>query len=163
MNTTLTKPDSAMRLTDILKPDCVKVPLQATDKQSAINELADLLTAQCGLSCNEDLRTAIWQREQTRTTGIGHGIGIPHGKCAGVDELRMAIGKADTPIEFGAIDGKPVTLILLLASPQDQTGPHIQALARISRLLTDEQFRADLLACDDAASMYDLIAQRDQS
>src|SRR5690606_991284 len=129
---------SPMRLTDILQSDCVKVPLVAEAKETAIYELVDLLVSQTGIGGADDLKKAVWQRETTRTTGIGHGIGIPHGKSAGVDRLRMAIGKPVKPIEFRAIDGRPVDLIILLASPADQTGPHIQALAKISRLLTDE-------------------------
>ena len=150
-----------MRLTDILQPDCVKVPLEATEKQAAIFELAELLAAHTPIDDVESLKQAIWKREQTRTTGIGHGIGIPHGKTAGVDRLRMAIGRVSEPIDFGAIDGRPVDLIILLASPQDQTGPHIQALARISRMLTEEQLRHGLKTAEDAESVYQLIADHE--
>jgi 16S rRNA (cytosine967-C5)-methyltransferase len=87
------------------------------------------------------LKEAVWTREQTRTTGIGHGLAIPHGKCAGLSGLAMAIGKPAEPMDFEAIDGKPVRLIVLLASPPDRTSDHIQALARVSRLMTLEAFR----------------------
>jgi len=80
-------------------------------------------------------------RERTRSTGIGSGIAIPHGKCKAVRGLVMAIGIAHEPIDFVSIDGKLVTIILLLVSPADQTGPHIQALAQISRLMLDEKFQ----------------------
>ena len=73
----------------------------------------------------------------------------------------MAIGRADPPIEFGSIDGKPVTLIFLLASPEDQTGPHIQALAKISRLLTDADFRDRLGAAGNGDELYTLIRDRE--
>jgi mannitol/fructose-specific phosphotransferase system IIA component (Ntr-type) len=148
-----------MRLTDILQPDCVKVPLEAQEKQQAIYELADLLAAKTGITAVEDLKRAVWQRENTRTTGIGHGIGIPHGKCGGCDRLRMAVGIPREPIEFGAIDDKPVTLIILLASPLDQTGPHIQALAKISRMLTDEQLRGALKRATTAEELYQQIVE----
>lgn len=150
-----------MRLTDILQPDCVKVPLDATDKQSAINELVDLLAARANLRHSAELKAAVWQREQMRTTGIGCGVAIPHGKSAGCDTLRMAVGKTDTPLEFGAIDGKPVHLVILLASPPGQTGPHIQALASISRILTDEDFRAALRQAASAEELYRLIAEQE--
>ncbi len=154
-----------MRLTDILQPDCIRVPLASTDKQSAIFELADLLCAHTPIEDPEELKQAVWARETTRTTGIGHGIGIPHGKCDGVDKLRMAIGTTPPDsegIEFGSIDKKPVDLVILLASPLDQTGPHIQALAKISRMLTDAVIRTQLKQAPDAQTLYDMIVQHEK-
>jgi len=150
-----------MQLTDILQPECVKVPLEAADKHAAIDELVDVLCDGTGIENRDELKAAVWAREQTRTTGIGHGIGIPHGKCAGVEKLVMAVGRTKQPIEFGAIDRKPVELIFLLASPIDQTGPHIQALAMISRLLTAADLRGAIRDCKDAESLYKLLAERE--
>lgn len=151
-----------MRLTDILQPDCAKVPLDADSKEQAIYELVELLTSKTGITAVDELKRAVWQRETTRTTGIGHGIGIPHGKAAGVDRLRMAIGRPRQPIEFRAIDGRPVDLIILLASPLDQTGPHIQALAKISRMLTDETLRGAMKNADTGEQLYRLIADHEK-
>ena len=150
-----------MRLTEILQPECIKVPLASETKQDAIYELVDVLTNAVGMADQEELRQAVWKREQTRTTGIGHSIAVPHGKVAGCDHLCMALGKAAQPIEFGAIDGKPVALIFLLASPVDQTGPHIQALAHISHLLTDGEFRAEILGATTPQEMYEIISQQE--
>ncbi len=150
-----------MRLTDILQPDCVKVPLETGDKQACIFELIDLLVDHTDVQDAEGLKQAVWQRELTRTTGIGHGIGIPHGKAAGCDELRIAIGRPAEPLEFGAIDNKPVNLIILLASPLDKTGPHIQALAKISRLLVSEDLRDALQEVDSSQALYDLLVQHE--
>ena len=133
-----------MRLTEILSPECIKVPLAATDKSAAILEMVDLLDASGKLIDRELMRQAALEREATRTTGIGNGLAIPHGKCAAVADLVMAIGKPAQPIDFDSIDGKPVTLVIFLASPPDKTGPHIQALARISRLMTDPKFRQSI-------------------
>jgi len=150
-----------MRLTDILSPGCVKVPLASKTKQAAIFELVDLMAEQTGIGEPDDLKQAVWQREQTRTTGIGHGIAIPHGKAAGCSELRMAVGVSPTPIEFEAIDRKPVSVILLLTSPIDETGSHIQALARISRMLTDDDLRAQVRESPDADTLYQIIAEHE--
>ena len=152
---------ATMRITDILQPACVKVPLAATTKQDAIFELVDLLAASGAVSSADQLKQAVWQREQTRTTGIGHGIAIPHGKVTGCARLVMAIGKAAAPIDFDAIDRKPVDLIILLASPVDQTGPHIQALARISRLLTDEPFRLAMRSATSSEDLFKLIQEHE--
>ena len=150
-----------MRLTEILQPRCVKVPLQATAKQEAIFELIDLLAQSEGLPNAQQLKEAVWQRETARTTGIGHGIAIPHGKAPGLARLSMAIGLTGQPLDFGAIDGKPVSIIILLASPPDQTGPHIQALARISRMLTDDRFRAAMKQSTSAEAVYKLISDHE--
>ncbi len=146
-----------MQLSEILQAQCVKVPLDASVKQDAIRELVDLLCDRMGIADPQELMDAVWQREQTRTTGIGHGVAIPHGKSARCQKLCMAVAKPPTPIEFGSIDGRPVDLIFLLISPLDQTGPHIQALATISRMLTDETLRAGLKRSASAQEVYDLI------
>ncbi|MBI1367274.1 MAG: PTS sugar transporter subunit IIA [Planctomycetes bacterium] len=148
-----------MRLTDIIKLDCIAVPLSATDKQGAIFELVELLAKQGRIADPEALKKAVWEREVTRTTGIGHGLAIPHGKAECCDRLVMAIGKTAEPIEFNAIDHRPVRLIFLLASPPAQTGAHIQALAAISRLMTKDEFRAAMLTAPDAARIHELITQ----
>jgi fructose-specific phosphotransferase system IIA component len=150
-----------MRLTDILQPACIKVPLDANVKQDAIFELIDLLATCAKIDQPQQLKDAVWQRETARTTGIGHGIAIPHGKSPGTTRLSMAIGLAREPIEFAAIDGKPVQVVILLASPPEQTGPHIQALARISRMLTDDRFRASIKAAPSAAEVYRLITEQE--
>jgi len=147
-----------MRLTEILAPDCIKAPMAATDKTEAITEMVDLLDAAGKLTDRDLMRRAALEREATRTTGIGNGLAIPHGKCAAVADLVMAVGKPRQPIDFESIDGKPVTVVIFLASPPDKTGPHIQALARISRLMTDPKFRAALEKTADARGIYDLFA-----
>jgi len=150
-----------MRLTDILKPGCVRVPLAATAKKEAIFELIDVLAACQNIGPADQLKDAVWQRESTRTTGIGHGIAIPHGKSAGCTHLSMAIGLTSQPLEFGAIDGRPVQIIILLASPPDQTTAHIHALARISRMLTDDNFRNAIKSAPSSEEVYKLISERD--
>ena len=150
-----------MNLVDILSPECVKVPLTATDKRGVIEELVGMLAAVGRVSDPAALRDAVWSREQTRTTGIGHGLAIPHGKCAGMSGLAMAVGKPADPLDFEAIDSKPVRLVVLLASPPDKTSDHIQALARISRLMTVEDFRTQIYAAQTAQEVFDLIKARD--
>ena len=150
-----------MRLTEILKPQDIKVPLQATHKNDAIAELVNLLAANGRIKDSGNVLSAVLDREATRTTGIGNGLAIPHGKCPGTDQLVMAIGKPATPIDFQAIDGRPVSIIWLLASPPDKTGPHIQALARISRLMTIDKFRQAIAAAQSPQEIYDLIEKQE--
>jgi len=150
-----------MILTQILQPNCVKVPVESKEKEAVIRELVDLLAAN-GLVNNRDAALeAVLLRERTRSTGTGAGIAIPHGKCNAVKELVMAIGIAREPIEFESVDGKPVRIIVLLISPLDQTGPHIQALARISRVMLDEEFRQKLQNASSAEEVYELLSSKE--
>ncbi len=146
-----------MRLLDILHLQCVKVPLASTTKKEAINELADLLSQVHGITDPEGLKTAIWQRENARSTGIGYGIAIPHGKVPGLGSLRMAIGIAPQPIDYGSLDKKPVEIIILLVSSAEQTAAHIQALAKISRMLTDEALRTGLKTASSADALHQMV------
>jgi fructose-specific phosphotransferase system IIA component len=152
-----------MRLTDILKPTNIKLPLESTSKSAAIGELVNLLQANGEVTDAKKVLDSVLEREATRTTGIGNGLAIPHGKCAGVDHLVMAIGRPAAPIDFQAIDGRPVNLIWLLASPPDKTGPHIHALARISRLMTMDKFRSALANAKSGQEIFDIIVQQENA
>lgn len=151
-----------MRLTEILKPANIKVPLTAKTKVEAITEMIDLLNANGELTDPKKVLDAVLDREATRTTGIGNGLAIPHGKCAGTNHLVMAIGKPAAPIEFQAIDGRPVTILWMLASPPEMTSPHIQALARISRLMTVDKFRAAMNSANSADELYNLVVEQEK-
>ncbi|MHC4655067.1 MAG: PTS sugar transporter subunit IIA [Planctomycetota bacterium] len=150
-----------MLLTQILQLNCVKAPLEGKDKESVIRELVELLDGN-GLLLDKDVvLDAVFTREQTRSTGIGSGIAIPHGKCKAVKELVMALGVAGESIDFKSVDGQPVTIVILLVSPADQTGPHIQALARISRLMLDEQFRKSIERATSAEETFELLNNKE--
>jgi len=152
-----------MRLTEILKPQNILTPMSATTKNQAIGELVALLAKNGEIQDANSVLNAVLEREMTRTTGIGNGLAIPHGKCSGTSQLVMAIGKLTTPIDFQAIDGRPVNLIWLLTSPPDKTGPHIHALARISRLMTSDKFRQALTQAKSAQEIYDVIVQQENA
>ncbi|MGF1635231.1 MAG: PTS sugar transporter subunit IIA [Phycisphaerae bacterium] len=150
-----------MRLTEILKPQNIRMPLAATSKNEAIGELVDLLAANGEIKDAKKVLAAVLEREQTRTTGIGNGLAIPHGKTVGTDHLVMAIGKPAEPLDFQAIDGRPVSIIWLLSSPPDKTGPHISALARISRMMIMEEFRQQVYDADSAHKIYQIIVDQE--
>ncbi len=150
-----------MILTQILQPTCVKVPLEGKDKDAVITELVGLLDRNKLIQNSQTVLDAVFTRERTRSTGIGSGIAIPHGKCNAVKELVMALGVTETPIDFESVDGKPVSIVILLVSPLDQTGPHIQALARISRLMLDAEFKAALEKATSSEAAYELLSERE--
>jgi len=150
-----------MILSQILRLSCVKVPLEGRDKHSVITELVNMLDTSGSLLNKEVALQSVLAREQTKSTGIGSGIAIPHGKCTAVRELVMAIGIAGRPIDFDSVDGKPVSIVILLISPLDQTGPHIQALAKISRLMLDEAFRSRLCKARSAQEVCELLSNKE--
>jgi len=150
-----------MLLTQILHRDCVKVPIENKDKEDVIIELIDLLDAKGFFTDKQAVIDAVLSRERTQSTGTGAGIAIPHGKSSATKELVMAIGIAGEPIEFDSIDGKPVKILFLLVSPTTQTGMHIQALAAISRLILNEEFRAKLENASTADEVYELFYEGD--
>src|SRR6187455_3147423 len=145
-----------MRLSELLKPANIKLPLEGKTKSECISELVNLLAENKEIQNPKAVLDSVLDREATRTTGIGNGLAIPHGKCAGTNDLVMAIGKAATPIDFQAIDGRPVTIIWMLSSPPEKTSPHIHALARISRLMTIDKFRHALMNAKSAQEAFDI-------
>lgn len=148
-----------MDITDILSPNAVKVPLVSTDKRAVIDELIDLLDAQGVIADPDTLKQVVWEREQQRSTGIGEGLAIPHGKSNCTTELVMAVGRPAEPIDFEAVDGKPVELVVLLASPPNKTSEHIQALGKISRLMSNTELREQVYAAVSAEAMYALFEE----
>jgi fructose-specific phosphotransferase system IIA component len=152
-----------MLLADILQSNHVKVPLAAIDKTTAIKELVELLAKTGDIQDVPRVLDSVLQREATRTTGVGYGLAIPHSKCPAATHLTMAVGKPVEPIDFQSIDGQPVFLIVLLVSPPKETGAHIQALAKISRLMTLESFRSNLRQCPTSQAVYDAIVAQEKN
>lgn len=148
-----------MKITEILQLSCVCMPLRSAEKTAAITELVDLLHEDGRLEDRDDVLRAVLEREKTRSTGIGLGLAVPHGKSHGCRSLAMAVGKPPDPMPFDAVDARPCDFIVLLTSPADETGPHIQALASISRLWQKESFRQAVAKAKTPDELYDAIAQ----
>ena len=144
-------------ITDILQADCLRVPLATSEKTAVIAELVDLLHSKGYFTDRNTVLDAVLAREQTRSTGIGLGLAVPHGKTHACKSLIMALGKPVLPIDFDSADERPVDLVVLLVSPADQTGPHIQALAHVSRLWQTESFRRATAQASSAEELYELI------
>ena len=146
-----------MTVSEILDPQCVVVPLQAANKREAIDALVDALGTAGRVTDTAAVKKAVWEREQQRSTGIGEGLAIPHGKSTSARALTMAIGKPKDAIEFGSIDRKPVRMIILLVSPTDRIAEHIQALGKVSRLMTNQQFRTACYEATNPTDLYELF------
>ncbi|MBT5136536.1 MAG: PTS sugar transporter subunit IIA [Phycisphaerae bacterium] len=148
-----------MNLLDLLNEKTMIAPLQATEKQGAICELIEVLASHNLISDADAICQVVWERELQRTTGIGEGLAIPHGRCDKLDSMVMAMGRPATPIDFASPDKRPVELIILLVSPTENTSDHIQALGRISRLMVDRSFREASYATEDSKTLFDLFKE----
>ena len=144
-----------MNLLDHLQLDTTRVFLESTNRQGAIGELVDALSSVGSISDADAIKQLVWERELQRTTGIGEGLAIPHGRCDKLTDLVMAMGRPATPIDFASPDKRPVELVILLISPSDNTADHIQALGRISRLMVDRTFREAAYATETPTELFD--------
>ena len=151
-----------MKISDIL-PDALVLPsLQGQNKEAVVRELAEHMAA-VHLEINPDrLVEVLWERERLGSTAIGDGIAIPHGKLPGLHEVLGAFGRHLKGVDFQSLDGGPTHLFFLLVAPEDSVGQHLKALARVSRLLKDREFRARLLAAPDQAELYRIIREEDE-
>jgi mannitol/fructose-specific phosphotransferase system IIA component (Ntr-type) len=136
-------------LTELLTIERIRIPLQSGTKDELLRELVTVVTPPSGGGRDEVLR-AVREREAVLSTGIGHGVAIPHGKSAAVTELLMAAGRSAAPVDFEALDGQPVSLFFLLVGPESAAGPHIKALSRISRLVRRDDVRERLVGAQNA-------------
>jgi PTS system nitrogen regulatory IIA component len=130
-----------MRLSELLNDQSINLSLQARDKESSIKELVQLLEAAHGVNTRGEILSKVLQRESMMSTGIGNGVAIPHGKTRLLDHLLAACGVSPAGIDFDTMDGEPASLFILLVSPESLRGPHVKALANVSRLLKEESVR----------------------
>jgi PTS system nitrogen regulatory IIA component len=147
-----------VHLSELLRPERIRIPLEAGSKDTLLRELVHVMVAGEGIDEEEVLR-AVRERETVLSTGIGHGVAIPHGKSSAVPELRMAAGRTAAPIEFDALDGQPVALFFLLVGPETAAGPHIKALSRIARIIRRDDVRDRLIAARDATEFLDALRE----
>ena len=147
---------SQLLLADLLSPDRVVIPLESTEKLDLIGELcAYLATVNAASEEEEEIRAAVLKREAVLSTGIGGGIAIPHGKSEAFGDLVLVAGVTREPVDFDALDARPVRLILLLVGPESAAGLHIEVLSRITRILRSRRVRDRLIA---AASPDDFLS-----
>lgn len=147
-----------MRLSDLLTPSRIRVPLQATSKEGVLRELVELLLAGDGDQAEEVLG-AILERERQFPTGIGYGVAVPHGRTPALSSLALVAGTTAAPVAYETIDGEPVRLFFLLAGPESLAGAHVKALSRISRLVRREPVRARLLRARTPEEFYRTLCE----
>lgn len=152
---------SVMRISEFLSPEAVIAELSSSSKHGVLAELCNPLAAsQPGLKA-ERVVEVLEQREKLGSTGIGEGVAIPHGKMADLSRLVASFGVSRAGVNFDAIDGKSTHLFFALLAPENSAGIHLKALARISRLFKNPQFRDSILAAKNTSEIYGLITAED--
>lgn len=153
-----------MKITDFLREKAISVDLLSKDKEGVIRELVQLLVkaGEIKPADEEKIVPVLLARESLGSTGIGQGVGIPHGKSNGVRQLVGAFGISRRGVNFDSLDGETVQIFFLLLAPEDSAGPHLKALARISRLLKDRYFRDSLKEAKEEKQVIRIIQQEDQ-
>lgn len=145
-----------MEISDLLRPEGVIAQLKATSKKQALQELAGHAAGLTGLG-ERLLFDTLMERERLGTTGVGHGIAIPHGKIGDLGRLCGLFARLDEAVDFAAIDEVPVDLIFVLLAPEGAGADHLKALARVSRLLRDRTMCEKLRGTDNPDALYALL------
>lgn len=150
-----------MKIVDFLRKDNCIASLESSDKSSVLKELTSTLVSSGDVSDGEAILEALSERERLGSTGIGEQVAIPHAKVKEVNELVAAFGKSDAGVEYAAVDDRPVRWIFLLLASENNTGAHLKALARISRLLKSDTLRSQIDKAKTADEIYKAIEEED--
>jgi len=150
-----------MKLLDVMNRETIIADLASTDKKGILEEMAEPAAKKAGISRDDCVRVLL-ERERLGSTGIGEGIGIPHGKMSNLDNLILGFGRSLKGIDFDSMDGHPTHLFFLLITPENSTGLHLKVLARISKILKNSEFKSKLLSAKDRDEIFDIIEEEDQ-
>jgi len=153
-----------MKIMDFLSKDAIEPDLKSTKKEDVIREMVDLLISANELDKSNRNKAieALMERESLGSTAIGQGVAIPHAKTDCVSKLVGAFALSRKGVDFDSLDGEPVYIFFLLLAAQDSAGPHLKALARISRIFKDKYFRDNLRNCVDKNAIIKVISQQDE-
>jgi PTS system nitrogen regulatory IIA component len=150
-----------MKITDIFRKEHIVERLQSKTKRDVLAEISDVFLHGDNKLRHEAVVNTLLEREKLGSTGIGDGIAIPHGKIADLDNLIVSFGRSMEGVEFDAMDGKPAHIFFLLLAPENTTGQHLKALAKISKMLKDNAFRKNLMEAKSKNELYAIIADKD--
>jgi len=145
-----------MDLTDLIVPEAIIPALKAGSKKQLLQIMAEKAAAMTALP-EADIFDTIFQREKLGSTGVGHGIAIPHGKLADLDKIVGVFARLQNPVDFESLDDEPVDLVFLLLAPENAGAEHLKALSRIARLLRDGDIVAKLRNSHDTQALYTLL------
>ena len=150
-----------MKILEALSTETINVDLNARDKKGILDELVAPVARMTGVP-HEELVRVLLERERLGSTGIGGGIGIPHGKLKALPSLVVGFGLSRRGVAFESMDGRPTHLFFLLLTPENEAGLHLKLLARISRLLKNDEFKTQLIQAGTPEEVVDLIREKDE-
>ncbi|MDD5217919.1 MAG: PTS sugar transporter subunit IIA [Candidatus Omnitrophica bacterium] len=150
-----------MKITEFLDKRGIKIGLESVEKEDVLKELVDILAEVKDIGDKKNIVKSLIERESLGSTGIGQGIAIPHGKTDRVSEIVAVLGISRKGVNFEALDGEPVYIFFLLVAPKETAGPHLKALAQISRLLRDSYFCELIKRCKTPAEVFELIRKEE--
>lgn len=150
-----------MKILDVLTQETINVELKANDKKGILDELVAPVAQYTGAS-HDELVKVLMERERLGSTGIGGGIGIPHGKYKDLESLALGFGLSRKGVDFESLDGRPTHIFFLLLTPENSAGIHLKLLARISKLLRDDDIKARLMQADTPEDVMAVIAEEDK-
>jgi PTS system nitrogen regulatory IIA component len=151
----------SMKILDVLPKEAIIADLKARDKQGVLKELVTPIASLTDLESDRILRV-LMERERLGSTGIGNGIGIPHGKLKELENLILGFGLSRRGVDFESMDGRPTHIFFTLVTPENSTGLHLKLLARISKILKHDPFRERLLRAADREEIYTIIQEEDE-
>lgn len=150
-----------MKILDVLPKAAIITDMKSKAKNDVIEELVVSISKITGINSAELIKVLL-ERERLGSTGIGGGIGIPHGKLKNLKSLIMGFGLSRKGVDFESIDNRPTHLFFILLTPENSTGLHLKLLARISRLLKNESFKSRLMKATDSDQVYSIIEEVDE-
>ena len=150
-----------MKILDVIHKDAILVELESIDKKGVLEELGEPVARIAGVS-HEDLVRVLMDRERLGSTGIGGGVGIPHGKMKDLESMVVGFGLSRKGIDFESIDGLPTHIFFILITPENSTGLHLKLLARISRILKSDAFKEKLLSAVDSDEVISIIEEAEE-
>jgi len=148
-----------MNLKTVLTPDTIDLHLKGSSKEEIINELLDILVRTGKIQDRAAALSAVMDREEKMSTGMKHGIAIPHGKCASTQDLVACIGISEKPVEFDSLDHEPCRIFIMTLSPVEKTGPHLQFLAEVSLLFKSSEKRKEILEAKTPEEILKILAE----
>ena len=149
-----------MKLFDVLFKDAILSDLKSLDKKGIIEELV-IPVARIARINKEEIVRVLMERERLGSTGIGAGVGIPHGKMKELKSLVVSFGLSHQGVDFESIDGRPAHIFFLIVTPENSTGLHLKLLARISEILKNDQFKQKLLSAVDNDEIFSILKEED--
>jgi PTS system nitrogen regulatory IIA component len=150
-----------MKILDVLHREAILADLKALDKKGVLEELVTPVASIADVN-HEYIVKVLMERERLGSTGIGEGIGIPHGKLKDLDSLVLGFGLSRKGVDFESMDGLPTHIFFLLITPENTTGLHLKLLARISRILKNDPFKQKLLNATDSDEIYSIIKKEEE-